>query len=128
MSGGKFDKRFGTIAVKMGFISQEQLLEALNAQIVESLKGMKHRLIGQILQAKNYLTLSQRKQMKCLWKWVFCEFHNFYYSNQAFTSNLSLIIFRVSIPPIRSCKPISTTTASGSSFSISRIRSSIFDT
>ncbi len=33
MSGEKFDKRFGIVAVKKGFISQEQLLEALKAQL-----------------------------------------------------------------------------------------------
>ena len=63
MSEKKFDKRFGIVAVKRGFISQEQLLEALKAQLAEDLKGIKHRLIGQILQAKNYLTLSQTDEV-----------------------------------------------------------------
>jgi len=63
MSEKKFDKRFGIVAVKKGFISQEQLLEALKAQLAEDLKGIKHRLIGQILQAKNYLTMIQTDEV-----------------------------------------------------------------
>jgi hypothetical protein len=35
----------------------------LKTQHAEDLKGMKHRLIGQILQAKNYLTLSQTDEV-----------------------------------------------------------------
>ena len=55
----KFDNRFGVMAVKNGFISREQLFEALKIQLAEDLKGAKHRLLGQILQAKNYLTMDQ---------------------------------------------------------------------
>jgi hypothetical protein len=63
MSEKKFDKRFGVVAVKKGFISQEQLFEALKVQIADNFKGMKHRLVGQILQAKNYLTMSQTDEV-----------------------------------------------------------------
>ena len=63
MPEGKFDKRFGVVAINRGFISREQLLEALKAQLAEDLKGIQHRLIGQILQAKNYLTMSQTNEV-----------------------------------------------------------------
>ena len=63
MSEKIFDNRFGIVAVKKGFISREQLLEALKVQIADNLKGAKHRLIGQILQAKKYLTMSQTDEV-----------------------------------------------------------------
>ena len=63
MSEKRFDNRFGIVALKKGFISQEQLLEAIKAQLAENLKGIKRRLTGQILQAKNYLTMSQTDEV-----------------------------------------------------------------
>jgi hypothetical protein len=63
MSQKKFDNCFGTVAVKKGFITRGQLLDALKIQHAEDLKDMKHRLIGQILQAKIYLTLSQTDEV-----------------------------------------------------------------
>ncbi|UCD89859.1 MAG: hypothetical protein JSW04_15990 [Desulfobacterales bacterium] len=59
MSIKKFVHRFGVMSVKNGFINREQLFEALKTQLAEDLKGMEHRLLGQILQAKNYLTKDQ---------------------------------------------------------------------
>lgn len=51
--------RFGVTAVKNGFISREQLFEALKIQLAEDLKGAKHRLLGEILRAKEYITETQ---------------------------------------------------------------------
>jgi hypothetical protein len=59
MSTQKIDNRFGVIAVKNGFISREQLFEALKIQLAENLKGAKHRLIGEILRVKEYITEAQ---------------------------------------------------------------------
>ena len=56
MSEKKFDKRFGMVAIEKGFITSGQLIEALNTQVVEELKGGNRRLIGQILQDKGYIT------------------------------------------------------------------------
>ncbi|UCD32207.1 MAG: hypothetical protein JSW04_05695 [Desulfobacterales bacterium] len=56
MSTQKIDDRFGVTAVKNGFISREQLFEALKIQLAEDLKGLKHRLIGEILLVKEYIT------------------------------------------------------------------------
>ena len=55
----KIDKRFGVVAVESGFITREQLFEALKVQLAEELKGMKHRLIGEILRVKKYITEAQ---------------------------------------------------------------------
>jgi hypothetical protein len=59
MSTQKIDNRFGVTAVKNGFISREQLFEALKIQLAEDLKGVKHRLIGEILRVKKYITEAQ---------------------------------------------------------------------
>jgi len=59
MSTQKIANRFGVTAVKNGFISREQLFEALKIQLAEDLKGAKHRLIGEILRVKEYITEAQ---------------------------------------------------------------------
>jgi hypothetical protein len=59
MSVEKLDKRFGIVAVEKGFITLEQLFEAIKIQIVEDLDGSKHRLIGEILRGKKYITADQ---------------------------------------------------------------------
>ena len=52
----KIDNRFGVVAVKCGFITPEQLIEAIQIQVYEDLEGAKHRLIGEILREKGYIT------------------------------------------------------------------------
>ena len=54
-----YEKRFGNIAIKKGFISPQQLIEALNLQVEEEIKNGRHRLIGQILFDLNYMTTEQ---------------------------------------------------------------------
>ncbi len=53
------DKRFGVTAVEKGFITKEQLFEALKTQITEEIEKKEHRLIGRILYDMEFLTLSQ---------------------------------------------------------------------
>jgi len=53
------EDRFGVVAVKSGFITPEQLCEALTTQVLEELKGTKRRLIGKILYEKEYITMPQ---------------------------------------------------------------------
>ena len=55
----KLDKRFGIVAVENEFISRDQLIEAVQIQIVDELKGAKHRLVGEILRDKGYMTDTQ---------------------------------------------------------------------
>ena len=59
MSIERLDKRFGTIAIEKGFILLDHLLEALKIQVTENLDGIQHRLIGQILLEKGYITNKQ---------------------------------------------------------------------
>lgn len=55
----EYEKRFGAIAVEKGFISLDQLLEAMRIQITENTEGKNHRLIGQILFDLGFMTFDQ---------------------------------------------------------------------
>ena len=48
-------KRFGAIAVEKGFITEDQLVEALKTQATENVIEGKHRRLGEILQEKGLL-------------------------------------------------------------------------
>ena len=54
-------KRFGTVAVEEGFISQEQLMEAIRVQVEENVSGEEHRLIGVILYEMGFMEAPQIK-------------------------------------------------------------------
>lgn len=51
--------RFGTVAVRKGFITGDQLKEAFLEQVEEDLNGQEHRLIGTILYEKEWMTWEQ---------------------------------------------------------------------
>lgn len=51
--------RFGTIAVQKGFISKDQLKEAMMEQLEDDLSGKDHRIIGAILYKKEWMTWEQ---------------------------------------------------------------------
>jgi hypothetical protein len=55
----KYPSRFGIAAVKLGFITQEQLHEAMIDQLDANLKTNIHPLIGEILHSKGWMTLEQ---------------------------------------------------------------------
>ena len=55
----KLDKRFGAVAIEKGFVKPEHVFEAMEIQILENLEGAQHRLIGQILWEKGYITNKQ---------------------------------------------------------------------
>ncbi len=59
MAIDNLDKRFGTIAVAKGFITPDQLIEALTTQIKENLGGNQHRLLGTILREMGFMTIQQ---------------------------------------------------------------------
>ena len=59
MSEGRLDKRFGAVAIEKGFITLENLIEAMKIQILENLQGFDHRLIGQILWEEGYIKTEQ---------------------------------------------------------------------
>ncbi len=53
------DLRFGKVAVDMGFVTAEQLTEALAEQAEDSLSNKPHRLIGSILFENGWITRDQ---------------------------------------------------------------------
>jgi hypothetical protein len=53
------EKRFGVLAVEKGFITADQVVEALRIQVLEDIERGGHRLIGRILLEKGQITLSQ---------------------------------------------------------------------
>jgi hypothetical protein len=55
----ELDKRFGTIAIRKGFINQEQLIQAFRIQVEENLEKGEHRLIGAILLDLGLMTIQQ---------------------------------------------------------------------
>ena len=57
------ENRFGVVAVKGGFITPDQLTDALTIQVLEELEGDKRRLIGEILLEKGYITTDQIKEV-----------------------------------------------------------------
>ncbi len=51
--------RFGKIAVDMGFITEEQLKEAITEQVEDDLVDKPHRFIGKILLENGWITDEQ---------------------------------------------------------------------
>ena len=59
MSLKQIKKRFGEIAVGKGFITVDQLEEALTIQKENALTGLDHRFIGSVLFRRGYMTIEQ---------------------------------------------------------------------
>jgi hypothetical protein len=57
------EKRFGVLAVEKGFITADQVIEALRIQVMEDIEKGKHRLIGRILLEQGLITLSQIEKL-----------------------------------------------------------------
>jgi len=55
----KYCPRFGQIAVELGFINEAQLAEALARQVHQELDGQGHRLLGEILFEKEWMSAPQ---------------------------------------------------------------------
>ena len=53
------EHRFGSIAIKKGFVTESQVNEAINMQAQQDTDKREHRLIGSILYSMGYLTISQ---------------------------------------------------------------------
>jgi hypothetical protein len=53
------EKRFGIVAVEKGFVTAEQVVEAMRTQVLEDIECGKHRLIGRILLEQGILKLAQ---------------------------------------------------------------------
>jgi len=59
----RFEKRFGVIAVEKGFITPDQLFDALKVQVQDDIEMGSHRLIGEILCAREAMTFEQVDQV-----------------------------------------------------------------
>ncbi len=55
----RVEKRFGITAVESGFISPDQLIKAINIQIMEDVEKGSHRLVGRILLEEGDMTAPQ---------------------------------------------------------------------
>ncbi len=51
--------RFGVVAVNMGFVTIEQVIEALTEQVMDNFSNKSHRLIGEIFSNKGWMTHEQ---------------------------------------------------------------------
>jgi len=52
----KYCPRFAEIAVKKGYVTAEQVKEALSEQLDDNLNNRPHRLVGRILMDKGWMT------------------------------------------------------------------------
>lgn len=59
MNTSQMDRRFGLTAVQEGYITLDQLLEAIKIQITEEIEKGEHRLIGRILYEMGVITPPQ---------------------------------------------------------------------
>lgn len=55
--------RFGSIAYQRGYLTKEQIQEALAEQVEDNLSGKPHRLLGKIFREKGWLTEEQEKSI-----------------------------------------------------------------
>ena len=53
------EKRFGILAVEKGWITPDQVIEALRIQVVEDVQKGRHRLIGRIFLEQGWMTITQ---------------------------------------------------------------------
>ena len=58
-----YEKQFGIIAIEKGFLTPSELIEALKIQVEEDIQYETHRLIGEILLDKNYITVQQIQEV-----------------------------------------------------------------
>ena len=54
-----YEKQFGIIAIEKGFITPDNLIETLKIQVEEEINYKTHRLIGEILLDRGYITPAQ---------------------------------------------------------------------
>ncbi len=59
VEGQKSHPRFGAAAVELGFITADQLKQALMEQLDDDLQGRSHRVLGQILTDKGWIEPEQ---------------------------------------------------------------------
>ena len=55
----KYNPRFGQISVEYGYVTSEQVKQALLEQIDDDLNHRPHRLLGEIMLANGWMTVKQ---------------------------------------------------------------------
>jgi hypothetical protein len=55
----EYSARFGMKALDMGFVTIDQVLEALSAQAMENYTNKRHKLLGTIFVEKGWMTTEQ---------------------------------------------------------------------
>ena len=55
--------RFGSMAVFRGYVTLEQIQQALSIQIEDNVNGRPHRLLGTILREKGWMTTEQEQSI-----------------------------------------------------------------
>ena len=63
MTTKHFEKRFGMVAVEKGFVTTEQVVEAIEIQVEENMAQKKHRFIGTVLVDQGYMRHSQIQEV-----------------------------------------------------------------
>jgi hypothetical protein len=63
MKRGKPQQRFGTVAMKKGFVTKKQFIKAQGLQIKDKMDKKAHRTIGQIMLDLGYLTSEQIEEV-----------------------------------------------------------------
>jgi len=59
----EFSERFGMVAVNRGYVTPNQLKEALAEQVDDDLANRPHRLLGKIFFEKNQMNLLQIEEV-----------------------------------------------------------------
>ena len=57
------EKRFGIIAIEKGYITPEELVDALRTQVQEDIDYGSHRLIGEVLLANENMIPAQIEEV-----------------------------------------------------------------
>ena len=58
-----YEKRFGTVAVEKGYVTIEQVAEAMRIQIIEDMGKEPHRPIGKIMLDQGFITKNQYAEL-----------------------------------------------------------------
>ncbi len=55
----KYCPQFGQIAIDLGFVTEEQVKECFAEQLGDDVADRRHRLIGEIMFMKDFMTIKQ---------------------------------------------------------------------
>jgi hypothetical protein len=58
-----YERRFGVIAIEKGYVSPEELIEALTIQVREDIEVGTHRLIGEILLDRDVMSADRIEEV-----------------------------------------------------------------